>query len=464
MRDRVYSLETEYAIQLRGNGPRGAGLRSDAIQLICRLLSHTYGLPRSQFLVNGSRVYADVGHPEWSLPECRDPREAAVYDKAADFTLAGLIAEVEEQLGCGVSLVKNNVDPAGNTYGCHENYMAERTTPWLGMEDHLRLTVRYLVPFLVTRQIFAGAGRIGWGPRGEEGPRFQISQRADFIDQVVSKNTLKSRAIVNLGRETEPLMHNTHRRLHLILADANPSGWATYMKLGTTGLVLRALEHIDVENIPHLADPVLALRQISRDPTCKARVSLRGGKSATAVEIQREYLRQVEAHLGRVPASSEEQAQLDEWRNSLDVLAEDPMGLDRRADWVTKKRLLDRHLARQGLSFETLAPQSEPFFSALRMDIQYHDLSPKTSLYRRLLGDRPDTLVTKSEILRAVDHAPPFTRARIRGEVIAAARRGPMNVSVDRWDAVELGGGVVPLPDPLLFVEPTIFRLFEKGA
>jgi proteasome accessory factor A len=469
MRERVFGLETEYAVLHRPKEGGRTARPADIVEAMSELLVRGYGLPDTRFLVSGAKFYYDVGHAEWSLPECRSAREAAVYDKAADHLLASLLDGVEAELAARgmpgrVLLVKNNVDPDGHTYGCHENYMAEKVTRWLDLEDHLRLTVRYLVPFLVSRQILTGSGRVGWGPRREQGLGYQIMQRADFIDEVVSKETRGQRAIVNLGRESEPLMRADYRRLHLILGDANLSGWASFMKLGTTGVVLRVLEDADVGAIPHLADPVSALRRISRDPTCRARVALAQGGESTAIEIQRVYLRQAEAHFERDAPSPEEETILAEWGAALDVLEEDPIGLDHKADWVTKKRVLDRYLDARGLRLSDIPEGTPECFRALRIDLDYHDISPAQGLYYRLLGGAPDSLVTGDEIARAQREPPPYTRARVRGEVIASARRTGNEVKVDGWDEIDIGQGTVKLPDALGFVVPAVHRLLAGRA
>jgi len=469
VRERIFSLETEYAISFHPNEGSDTPEHKRIVEALRRPLIKQYGIPNSSFLINGSKFHHDVGHAEWSLPECRSAREATVYDKAADHTLGLLIPAAEQVLADGgyrgkLFVVKNNADTEGHTYGCHENYMAECETEWLGMEDHLRLTVRYLVPFLVTRQVFCGAGRVGFGPRLEEGFGFQIMQRADFIDAIVSEETRKERAIVNLGRENEPLASGNYRRLHLILADANMSGWATYLKLGTTGIVLRMLEDLCFGDIPHLQDPLSALRQISRDPTCTVQVPLRDGRMATAIEIQRTYLEQAQAYFRFYEPSVEEQEIMQLWARALDALEQDPMSLFGKVDWVTKKYLMDRYLDKAGLGWEHDLRGQPAYYELLRMDIQYHNLSPDDGLFYRLLRGRLDTLIPNEEIHQAQGTPPPYTRAKVRGDVIAAARRIGVSVEVGKWDQLEIGRYSITVDNPLDFFIPEVFALFKEGA
>lgn len=470
MDERVFGIETEYAV---AHEPFQSGTQLGVGELVMELktlLREKYGLEDCDFLCNGSKFYYDVGHAEWCVPECRSAREAAVYDKAADYILASLVPALESKLADQghpgrVMLVKNNVDVAGNTWGCHENYMTEMATEWLhDAMDHLRLTIRAMIPHLVTRQIFCGAGRAGWGPCLEEGLHYQIAQRADFITTVVSKETTCNRAIVNLSREAEPLMRTDLRRLHLILGDANLSGWATWMKLGVTGIILRMIEDLEVGDIPHLADPVAALQAISRDVTCRRKVALRSGQSVTAVDIQRAYLNQADSYFERYDATAEEQSLMSEWRECLDTLERDPMGLGGKVDWVTKKSLLDRLLKKRGQRWGQPGPQDPLYFEVLKLDIDYHRISRSDGLFYRLLRGRPDTLINDEEIRTACTNAPPYTRARIRGDVIASARRTGLSPRIDGWDRVEIAGHLVQLPDALRFMDPTVVHLLALGG
>jgi len=467
VRERVLSLETEYAVAFHSEGPSATPDPSRIVEAIGKPLTQKWGIPASRFLINGSKFHHDVGHAEWSLPECRSAREVAVYDKAADLALGSLLREAEAELARDgydgrLLVVKNNVDAHGHTYGCHENYAAERQTAWLGTEDQLRLTVRLLVPFLVTRQVFCGAGRVGLGPRLEEGGGFQIMQRADFVDETVSVDTTKRRAIVNLGREKEPLATGNFRRLHLILADANMSPWATYLKLGTTGLVLSLLEDLCLGDIPHLENPVAALRTISRDPSCSVTVPLRDGRELTAVQIQRIYLDQAQRYLASHQQSDDEAQLVGRWAQVLLVLEQDPKQLFGKVDWVTKKALMDAHLVRAGLQWSDLSDGPVPY-DLLHLDIEYHNLSPDEGLFCRLPEERWGGLISSEEIRQAQLSPPPYTRAKVRGQAIALARRTVVHVEVDHWDRVTIGRWHISLGEPLEFFSPDLYALSREA-
>lgn len=457
MKHRVLSLETEYTVVHQPLGEERPN-PDRAIELIQRELHRRYGAPGSQFLVNGSRVYSDVKHAEWSLPECRTPREVALYDCAADRALGMAGASVAASLGgpLSVRVFKNNVDPAGHTAGCHENYQALRETPWLSAEGQLRLTIRFLVPFLVTRQIWCGSGRVGWGTVRQDGLGFQMSQRADFIDAVASKDTRSARGIINVGREHEPLAAKaTYRRLHLILGDANLSPWANMLKVGATSLLLRQIEDLQFGELPHLADPVAALRTISRDLTCRAQVPLRGGGSLSAVDIQRRYHEGAAAYVRSFGASPDDRHVLDEWGQALDALARDPASLCFKVDWVTKKLMLDRVLARHRSDWEKVKVDGDVATALLANDVECHQIAP-VNAYPKLVLERNASYVDSAAIDRAIVEPPPYTRARIRGDLVASARRKRYPLKVE-WDKVDVGGRVIALDDPLAFFDPQVF-------
>ena len=479
VRHRVFSLETEYAIcfvESESRSPVDPSLVVDALR---RSLVKRYGTDESAFLVNGSKFHYDLGHAEWSLPECRTAREAAIYDKAADAALRGVLRGAEKQLssrggGGRLRVVKNNVDANGTTWGCHENYLCQRETDWLQRGDHLRLLIRYLVPFLVTRQVYAGAGRVGWGQNLEERFAFQIMQRADFIEKVVSDDTQHDRAIVNLGRERDTLAADEFRRLHLILADANMSGWATWLKLGTTGLLLRMLEDLHFGEIPHLGDPVDALHRISRDPTCSVEVPLTDGSTATAVQIQRRYHQQARSYLERFPASSEEGEIFRAWGEALDQLEQDPRGLVGKVDWLTKKALLDGWLGQRGLNWSDIDRGSPVYYDLLKMDIDYHNLASTEGLFYEFLKlvsdhgggaeEEPlDSFFDPQVVRQAIQTPPPYTRAKIRGDLLRSARRHGTPVAVDHWEQVALGDYGILLEDPLRFFDAEVFSILRDG-
>lgn len=451
LRERIFSLETEYGVQFYADEGCAAPSPEHYVRVLVSTVSEAHGLPHSIYLANGSKFHYDVGHPEWSLPECRSPREAASYDKAADSVLrestpAALDALRRQGHRGHLLLFKNNVDSAGHTFGCHENYMMRRDTALLGGTPFLRYMIRCLVPFLITRQLLCGGGSLRFTDEGR--PVFGLSQRADFISAVASKETTSDRAIVNLGREGEPLSPGGYRRLHLIIGDSNISGWATWMKLGTTGLLLRMIEDLYLDDVPLVADPVGAVREISNDLSCSRAVPLRDGGRMTALEIQWYYYETACDYVAQFGASDEEQDVLDEWEQALDDLQKDPMRLRDRADWAIKRRILDANLARRGGAWEGWEADAESRSALAALNIRFHDLSSQ-GLFSQLYPE--DVLVSADEIRRARAEPPPYTRANVRGRVITLARKDRRPVRVETWSGLYVGDTFVSLRDPLQF-------------
>ncbi len=474
MRERIFSLETEYGIAFLSERSGSEPTKETLVGAVRRALSEAVGLSESAFLMTGAKFYHDVGHAEWAHAECRSARQIALYDKAADASLAQVLPRAQELLREDgfrgrILIIKNNVDVHGNTYGCHENYMAERETAWLDHEDYLRLSVRYLVPFLATRLILCAPGRIGLGRRGEQGFAFQLGQRADFINAVVSRDTRDMRGIFNLGRENEPFSDGNHRRLHLILGDACMSGYGTFLKLGTVGLLLRLLEDLEIGAIPHLKEPVRAMHTVSRDPSCSALLPLYDGRQMTAIDIQRVYLEQVLRYAERHPISEEERELIGLWGETLDALQRDPSRLFGKVDWITKKSLLDRLLAHHGLSWTTPNLEAQPIrYKLQELDIQYHNVDPAQSPFYKLLraqrgAEALDTLWDAESVRTAQITPPAYTRARVRGEVIASARRTGGRVEVKSWNEVRVGGQRIELHNPFTFFSVETYTLFKDG-
>lgn len=459
LEERIFSLETEYAINFY---PVDAGSKPEAktiVQALHEVLAKDYGIMGSFYLVTGAKFHHDVGHAEWAQPECRTAREAATYDKAADHLLARVLPNAQQILNekgyqGQLLIAKNNVDFLGNTYGCHENYLMLRDTELLTGEHFLRYLARCLIPFLVTRQLFTGAGRLvpaSLSPSRQ--PTYEISQRTAFIDTVISKETTKDRPIFNIGREGEALASGNYRRLHMILGDANLSGWATWMKLGTTGIVLRMIEDMFIIDMPILHDPLEALRTISRDVTCRVPLAMRDGKRMSALDIQWFYYERVNTYLAEFGCSDEEDDLMDAWEEVLKDITHEPMKLRNRVDWAMKKRFLDTYLAQSGSSWENIA-RDQPIISSLQAyDLRFHDIS-REGLFNRF--SYPDTLVTEAEIQTAQQIPPPYTRARMRGEVVLLARQYNIRVTIENWQEVHLDGEKINLPDPLEFDHPEL--------
>ncbi len=392
-------------------------------------------------LTNGARLYVDHAHPEYSSPEVTNPRDAVLWDKAGEqVMLRSARALAANPAMPDVALYKNNVDGKGASYGTHENYLVDRSVPFEEIVDAL-------TPFLVTRQVFAGAGRVGIGPTGEV-PGFQLSQRADYIEAEVGLETTLRRPIVNT-RDEPHADRRRWRRLHLILGDATLLEVATYLRLGTTSLVLWLVERaqqrpelLDFVAGVRLADPVGAVRQVSRDLTLAARLELAGGGTATALDVQRTYLTAVRTAVGQADEATAEV--LARWASVLDRLAIDPASCAREVEWVAKLRLLDAMRTRDRIGWDN------PRLAA--MDIQWSDVRPERGLYHRLLAaGAVERLVDDGAVARAVHEPPADTRAYFRGTVV---RKFPGQVRAASWDSVVLDVPShaslrrVPLRDP----------------
>lgn len=453
LRDRVYSLETEYAINFYSQDGQGPG-EGGIIEVLSELVSEDYGLSNSSFFVNGSKLAYDVGHAEWSLPECRSAYEAAAYDKAADHLLIKIAPQANKRLAANgheghLIVTKNNVDSFGHSYGCHENYQMQRDAALLTQEEFIRYIAQSLVPFLVSRQIFTGAGRLVVA--SPPNSYYELSQRASFIEMVVSGDTTRERPIFNLGREGEPFASGNSRRVHLILGDANLSGWAIWIKLGTTGLLLRLIEDLFIGPVPILIDPVAALQTISRDLAGTVTVPLRDGGQMTALDIQWEYYDLVDEYLTLFGATSQDEALMEAWGKALEDFGHDPMLLRDRADWAIKKQMLDVFARQQGFSLDELPTDRRILTDLQAFDLRYHELSGE-GLYHRLY--QPDTLITAAEVHQAQESPPPHTRARLRGEAIRMGRQYDLAVRVERWMDLSFEKDLVNLDHPLEFDHP----------
>jgi proteasome accessory factor A len=347
--------------------------------------------------------------------------------------------------GSEVALYKNNVDGKGASYGTHENYLVDRALPFGTL-------VELLTPFLVTRQVFTGSGRVGLGPTGSD-PGFQLSQRADYIEAEVGLETTLRRPIVNT-RDEPHADRSRWRRLHLILGDANLFEVPTYLKLGTTSLVLWALEHLDDlagAGVPRaelaalrLADPVGDVQRVSRDLSLTARLQLADGRSLTAIEVQEAYADVIGRALAALGSDADSDAVLDRWRSVLVRLGTDPASCAREVEWVAKRRLLEGLRSRDRLEWD------HPRLRA--MDLQWSDVRPERGIYHRLVASgAAERLVDERSVLHAVHHPPTDTRAWFRGEVMA---RYGAEVSAASWDSVifDVEGAAalqrVPMLDP----------------
>jgi proteasome accessory factor A len=405
-------------------------------------------------LPNGARYYVDHAHPEYSTPECASARELVVHDKAGERILERSLQEVQKFLPPGqrLAIYKNNTDGKGNSYGCHENYLVDRATPFARI-------VRDLTPFFVTRQVFTGAGKVGAeGARGQHGGvGYQLTQRADFFEAEVGLETTLKRPIINT-RDEPHADPEKYRRLHCIIGDANMSEVATFLKVGTTALVL---EMIEDEFLPEftLENPVEALHEVSWDITCRAQVRTAGGRRLTAVELQWEYLDHAKKYVEERGATGETADLLQRWEAVLEALERDPLSLSAELDWVAKYRLLEAYRARDGLDWTD---------SKLRLiDLQYHDVRRDKGLYHKLVGGgKMERLVDEDEIERGIMDPPEDTRAYFRGRCIDRYQGAIVAAS---WDSMifDTGRDVlqrVPMREPLRGTRQHVEDLLETAT
>jgi Pup amidohydrolase len=372
-------------------------------------------------LTNGARLYVDHAHPEYSTPECTNPLSAVIWDKAGERVMAEAATKAATVPGVApIQLYKNNTDNKGASYGCHENYLMHRATPFADI-------VRHLTPFFVSRQVVCGAGRVGLGADGR-GEGFQISQRADFFEVEVGLETTLKRPIINT-RDEPHADPEKYRRLHVIIGDANMSEVSTYLKLGTTALVLAMIEDRFLDGDLALESPVAELRAISHDPSCRHLVTLRDGRKMTAVQLQMEYLERARKYAEDKYGTDVDDMTadvLDRWESVLTRLAEDPMLTSRELDWVAKLELLEGYRTRDGLGW------GHPRLQLV--DLQYSDVRTERGLYNRLAArGRMTRLAAEAEVARAVEQPPTDTRAYFRGRCL---HKYPDAVAAASWDSV----------------------------
>ncbi len=406
-------------------------------------------------LTNGARYYVDHAHPELSTPECSNALECTLFDKAGERILAQSMESAPRLLDPDQSVVvyKNNSDGKGNSYGCHENYLVDRE---VGFGE----LVKHLLPWFVTRQIVVGAGKVG-AEHGAEPVDFQISQRADFFEEEVGLETTLKRPIVNT-RDEPHADAQKYRRLHVIVGDANLCELSTFLKVGTTALVLAMVEDGFVDKDYSLHDPVSAIRTVSHDPTCRVPVEMADGSTMTAVDIQWEFFRLAEKYAdaeGFDAIGGEEIGRqvLGSWEEVLTGLESDPRSLDGKIDWVTKLALLESYAQRNGLAFD------DPRISL--MDLQYHDVRPDRSLYERLVrAGRVERVLSEEDVRRAEQSPPETTRAFFRGSCLS---RWPDAVIAANWDSLILDTGEdplqrIPMMEPLRGTKSHVDALLQE--
>ena len=425
MRRRIFGLENEYGLIFSPNGKIYLPVEKVLGYIFEGLIPNSW--PSNAFLTNGARFYQDTGcHPEYSTPECDNVLDLVTHDKAGERLVEGCLPLAEQRLkeegiNGDIYIFKNNTDSMGNTYGCHENYLMKREV------DFWKVTEQ-LIPFFVTRQIYAGAGKL---LKLSGRTHFFISQRAQHIHEKTSSSTTSSRSIINT-RDEPHADAERYRRLHIIVGDSNMSEFSTYMKVGIMDIVLFMIEEgYNVSNI-ELEDPVKAIREISRDPTLKRRVKLEDGRELSAIEIQRIYLERAYDYLASNDVDSMTRDIVRRWEFILDALEEDPMQLSREVDWVMKKKLMHSYMERKNCGWD------DP--RLLLIDLQYHDIKRSRGLYylmeKRGLANR---VVSDEDIQLAMEEPPQTTRAKIRGDFIRFAREKNRSYTVD-WTYLKLNG------------------------
>jgi proteasome accessory factor A len=450
MERRIFGIESEYGVTCTLRGQRRLSPDEVARYLFRRVVS--WGRSSNVFLENGARLYLDVGsHPEYATPECDSLLELIAHDKAGERILEGLVESAEERLidegiRGDVYLFKNNTDSAGNSYGCHENYL-------VGRQDDFQRIIDTLIPFFVSRQIFAGAGKV---LHTAQGTVYSIAQRAEHIWEGSSSATTRSRPIINT-RDEPHADAERYRRLHVIAGDSNMSEYATYAKIGTTAALLQMLEDDVVFRDMTLENPIRAIREIAHDRTCRRSVRLANGRELSALDMQWEYLDRTLRYARTRGFPPEIDRAIGMWEHLLTGLEKDPMTLSREVDWVAKLQLLDRYGARHDL------PLSSPRMSLV--DLAYHDVNRERGLYyileRRGLMDR---VVTEGQIDAAMTDPPPTTRARLRGEFIKAAKMKKRDFTVD-WVHLKLNDQAqrtIVCKDPFRAVDERVEKLIAS--
>ncbi|HEY2832558.1 MAG TPA: depupylase/deamidase Dop, partial [Sporichthyaceae bacterium] len=406
-------------------------------------------------LTNGARLYVDHAHPEYSTPECTNPRAAVIWDKAGERVMAEAATKAATVPGAApIQLYKNNTDNKGASYGCHENYLMRRSTPFADI-------VRNLTPFFVSRQVVCGAGRVGLGADGRnEG--YQISQRADFFEVEVGLETTLKRPIINT-RDEPHADPEKYRRLHVIIGDANLAEVSTYLKLGTTSLVLSMIEDRFLSSDLSVQAPVQTLHQVSHDSSLKHLITLQSGRKLTGVQLQMEYCEQARKYVeDRYGADADDVTQdvLNRWESVLTRLATDPMSLSRELDWVAKLELLNGYRERDGLDWD--APRLH------LVDLQYSDVRPEKGLYNRLAArDRMERIAAEAKVTWAMTNPPEDTRAYFRGRCLD---QYPDEIAAASWDSVifDLPGRDslqrVPTLEPLRGTRKHVGDLLDRCA
>ncbi|MFE5796309.1 Pup--protein ligase [Streptomyces sp. NPDC056503] len=446
---RIFGLENEYGVTCTFRGQRRLSPDEVARYLFRRVVS--WGRSSNVFLRNGARLYLDVGsHPEYATPECDDVIELVTHDKAGERILEGLLVDAERRLheegiAGDVYLFKNNTDSAGNSYGCHENYLVARHGEFSRLAD-------ILIPFLVTRQLICGAGKVLQTPRGAV---YCVSQRAEHIWEGVSSATTRSRPIINT-RDEPHADAERYRRLHVIVGDSNMSETTMLLKVGATDLVLRMIEAGTVMRDLTLENPIRAIREVSHDITGQRKVRLASGREASALEVQREYFEKASDFVDRRGIRSGTVAQvLELWGRTLDAIEEERLDrIQTEIDWVMKYKLIERYRAKHNMTM------SNP--RVAQIDLAYHDIHRRRGLYYLLQKNGQAARICNDvKIFEGKSVPPQTTRARLRGDFIRRAQEQRRDFTVD-WVHLKLNDQAqrtVLCKDPFRSVDDRVEKL-----
>ncbi len=451
MERRIFGLENEYGVTCTLRGQRRLSPDEVARYLFRKVVS--WGRSSNVFLENGARLYLDVGsHPEYATPECDSIYDCVVHDKAGERILEELLEGAEQRLReegirGTIYLFKNNTDSAGNSYGCHENYLTSRA-------DDVERYPEVLIPFFVTRQIFTGAGKVLQTARG---PIYSIAQRAEHIWESQSSATTRSRPIINT-RDEPHADSEKYRRLHVIVGDSNMSEYTNFLKLGSTACVLRMME--ESPNILRdytLENATRAIREISQDITCRRKIRLASGRELSALDIQRELLDKALKFTDTNGFAPLEIKALEMWEHCVSTIENDPLKLNREVDWVIKYHLIESFRKRHDLALDDAR--------TLLVDLQYHDICRNRGLFYKLENHNlVDRICSDEDIDKARDLPPATTRAKLRGAFIKRAKERKRDYTVD-WVHLKLNDQqqrTVLCKDPFKYKDERVEKLIAS--
>jgi proteasome accessory factor A len=447
---RIYGIETEFGVTCTFEGQRRLTPDEVARYLFKRVVA--WGRSSNVFLTNGSRLYLDVGsHPEYATAECDDLEQLVIHDRAGERIVEDLIGDAqnrlaEEGIEGEIYLFKNNTDSSGNSYGCHENYLIKRRPDYLAQ-------IEALLPFLISRQLISGAGKVLETPRGTI---YSLSQRADHMWEGVSSATTRSRPIINT-RDEPHADSELYRRLHVIVGDSNMSEMTTMLKVASMEFILRMLETGFLNRDFTLDNPIRAIRDVSHDISGRGLITLSSGQTLSALELQSEYLRLAKEFSADQDLSAIELSALELWERTLRAIeVGDSSLIDKDIDWAIKKNLLDSYMLKNGLDLQN--PR------IAQLDLMYHDITQSRGLFylleRKGLANR---ISTENAVLEAKSVPPQTTRAKLRGDFIAAAQEKNKDISVD-WVHLKMNDQTqrtVLCKDPFASVDERVQRLID---